>query len=69
MNPSTPEPQDPWDKLHDADRDVHLPETPQSHDSMFTKGEIAFWGCFCVAVLGGICVGAIKILSAWLDIP
>jgi len=62
--------QDPWDRIHDADRDIHLPETPQSHEPpKFTKGEIAAYAILGLGVLAGIVILAVQILSAWLDIP
>lgn len=72
MKSTTPEPQDPWDKLHDADRDTHArryEEMPPQERIKFTKGEIAFWTLFFLCVVGGICVGAIEIISMWLALP
>lgn len=40
--------QDPWDRIHDADRDPVHP---------FTTGEICFWIFFFLAILAGLCVG------------
>lgn len=55
--------EDPWDRIHDADRD------PQPERDKFTKGEIACCAVFVVGVVGGIIIGAIKALSLWLELP
>ena len=47
-----------------------LPETPESHEPpLMTRGEMAFYGCFFVAIVGGIILLAVKIVSAWLELP
>jgi hypothetical protein len=55
--------QDPWDRIHDCDRDEYKPE------QKFSKGEVAFWTLFVLGLIAGICAGAIKILNAWLQLP
>lgn len=64
MKTPTPE-QDPWDHIVDHDRDPK----PQPDPDKFTGGEIAICLVFIVGVLGGISIGAYKIISAWLELP
>lgn len=62
--------EDPWDRIHDCDRDIHLPETPQSHEPpSFTKGEIIAYSALGLGVVGGIIILAITILNEMLQLP
>lgn len=62
--------EDPWDRIHDEDRDIHLPATPQSHEPpSFTVGEKIFWGLLLCGVVSGISYLAIIILNEMLRLP
>lgn len=52
--------EDPWNRLE---------EMPPRDREKFTKGEIAFWAIFFLGVIAGIIIGAIKIVSMWLELP
>jgi hypothetical protein len=61
---------DPWDRIHDADRDIHLPATPQSHEPpSFTLGEKIFWGLLLCGIVASISYLAILILNEMLELP
>lgn len=62
--------EDPWDRIHDCDRDTHLPATPQSHEPQsFTVGEIIAYSVLGIGVVAGIIILAITILNEMLQLP
>lgn len=59
--------EDPWDKITERNRIRYEEKPPEL--VKFTKGEIAFWVVFFIAILSGITAGAIKAISMWLELP
>jgi hypothetical protein len=62
---------DPWDRIHDADRDIHLPATPQSHDTAKQKGVAPIILILVGLTVIGSAIGwfGYNFLTAWLKLP
>jgi len=70
MNPD----QDPWDHIHDCDRDekfVRLPSKPQSHDKPSAKGLAPIILILVGISILGSAIGyfGYSFLNSWLQLP
>lgn len=62
---------DPWNNLPDHDEKfIRLPETQRVNETpRYTTGEVIFGWVFVIAIIGGIIIGAVKLISLWLELP
>lgn len=61
--------QDPWDRIHDADRDKPDPADDEFKPVRYTKGEIACCVVFLVGVITGISLLAAEIIDQFFKLP